>query len=327
MVFGKAFLLELLLLGRHRAGHIGPHGHGSGRRNTIQVAGDELQSRIVKSSAAVISESDPAVEVGGFVVTGNGQDVVGVPGQIGGQIGSFDLVLARAGIVQRHEQGGTVEQIGGNFRESIALGVDAGDNIVANFPDRAVIVGEQSGLYFFALGGAVVLVSANQSDFLADIFVQEFGGFEQVVFVVLLDDAEFVRLAEGAEMDGCGIDGGGDVHELQPERAGGKQKLANVADQSDIGVVNGNGEIGLIVEAGGLAGGGLPGVLFWRTTLPAVRGGIEPTGAKQSAKSGGGKPWQTGAELAAGSLHRIDLFSFSNLLPWLERGHGNFLQG
>jgi hypothetical protein len=52
--------------------------------------------------------------------------------------------------------------------------------------------------------------------------VQEFGGFEEIVLVILLDHAQLVRFGEGAEVDGGRIDGGGDVHEFEAERAGGQ---------------------------------------------------------------------------------------------------------
>src|SRR6202007_3292367 len=104
-----------------------------------------------------------------------GQNVIGVPGEIGCKIGSFDLVLAQAGIVQRHQQSGAVVKIRGDFGKAIALRKHAGDDVVADSPDRAVVVREQSGLDLFVLGGAAVLVSANKGDFLADVFVQEFG--------------------------------------------------------------------------------------------------------------------------------------------------------
>ena len=76
----------------------------------------------------------------------------------------------------------------------------------------------KSGFDFFVLGGAVVLVGADEGDFLADVFVQELGGLEEIVFVVLFDDAELVGFGERAEMNGGGIHGGGDVHEFEAER-------------------------------------------------------------------------------------------------------------
>ena len=71
-----------------------------------------------------------------------------------------------------------VVEIRGDFGETIALGVAAGDDVVADFPDLAVVVGEQRGFDFFALQGAVVVVGVDERDFFADVFVEEFGGIE-----------------------------------------------------------------------------------------------------------------------------------------------------
>ena len=82
--------------------------------------------------------------------------------------------------------------------------------------------------------------------------MQQFGGLEKVVFVVLFDDPQFFRVVQRTEMNGRGIDGGGDVHEFQTKRSAGKQELPNIAYQGDIGVVHGDVQVGLIVQARGL---------------------------------------------------------------------------
>ena len=58
-------------------------------------------------------------------------------------------------------------------------------------------------------------------------------------------------VGERAEVDGGGIDGGGDVFELEAEIAGGKSEISYVADEGDVGVVDGDVEIGLVGEGGG----------------------------------------------------------------------------
>src|SRR5713226_4149653 len=102
------------------------------------------------------------------------------------------------------------------------------------------------------LGGPAVLVGAHKGDFLADVLVEELGGLEEVVFVVLLDDAEFLWVGEGAEMHGGRIYGGGDIHQFEAKGATGKRELADVAHEGNIGVVDGDVEIGLVVQAGRL---------------------------------------------------------------------------
>ncbi len=103
--------------------------------------------------------------------------------------------------------------------------------------------------------------------------MEELRGLEQIVFVVLLDDAELFRIGERAEMDGRGIDGRGDVHELQTKSAVGKQEIADVADQSDVGIVDRDVEIGLIVQAGGLIGGASAASFLLLRHVSSVRKG------------------------------------------------------
>ncbi len=123
-------------------------------------------------------------------------------------------------------------------------------------------------------GRAVFLIRANQRDFLADVFVQEFGGFEEIVFVILLDHAQFVRLGQGAEMYRGGIHGSRDVHEFEAESASWQGQLSNVANQRDIGVVDRDGEVGLVVQIRSLVGGRRTSFLALRAGVVAARGGI-----------------------------------------------------
>ena len=96
--------------------------------------------RVAEGGAAVVDHRDPAVEVGVFVVARDRQNVVRVPGKIIREIRSFNLLPARAGILQRHEQRRPVIKIRGNFGEAIAFGEHSGDNVVPDFPDWTVVV-------------------------------------------------------------------------------------------------------------------------------------------------------------------------------------------
>ena len=92
--------------------------------------------------------------------------------------------------------------------------------------------------------------------------MKELRRLEQIVFIVLFDDAELIRLVQRAEMNRRGIHRGGDIHEFQAEGAARKREIADVANQGNIGVVDGQVQVGLIVEAGGLVGGCEWGFLF-----------------------------------------------------------------
>ena len=163
-----------------------------------------------------------------------------------------------------------IVEIRGDFGEAIALGVAAGDDVVADLPDLAVVVGEQSGFDFFVFQIAVFVgVGVDERDLFADVFVEEFCGIEEIVFVILFEDVEFGGVGERAEVDGGGIDGGGDVFEFEAEVAGGESEISDVADEGDVGVVDGDVEVGLVGEGGGGAFC-LGGVVLWA----GVRGGV-----------------------------------------------------
>src|SRR2546428_12119657 len=81
MIFAEIFLLELR--GGSFCSHFPSHHVGSHpalTSNTVQFAGDELEARVVESSATVVDNSDPAVEVGILIIARDGENVVCVPG-------------------------------------------------------------------------------------------------------------------------------------------------------------------------------------------------------------------------------------------------------
>src|SRR5216684_2385106 len=122
--------------------------------------------------------------------------------------------------------------------------------------------------------------------------MEELRGLKEVVFVVLFDDAELFGVVQRSEMDSGGIDGCGDIHEFESEGACGKREIADITNESNIGVVDSNVQIGLIVEAGGLvAGGGTRRVLFLCCIhLVAVERGIENCRGGGENCDGGNRP-------------------------------------
>src|SRR5580700_4154185 len=100
-------------------------------------------------------------------------------------------------------------------------------------------------------------------------------------------------------MDRGGIYRGGDVHEFETEDAAGQSEIADVAHEGDVGIVDGDVEIGLIVEAGGLIGAGATEGLFFlrgfvlrsKNVLPAV-GGIERCSSGKQNSGAGENPGQ-----------------------------------
>ncbi len=124
--------------------------------------------------------------------------------------------------------------------------------------------------------------------------MEELGGFEEIVFVILFDDTELIGFGERAEMDRCRIYRGGNIHKLKAECAAGQREIAHVADESDVGIVDGDVEIGLIAEARGLIGGrGVRGFFLLGSYYPLpAGGGIKRHDSSQQSGRAGEDPGQ-----------------------------------
>ena len=116
--------------------------------DAVQLAGDELELGVGVSDAAVVNERDPAIEVGGFFVASDGENVVGVPIHVAREVGSFDALGFCAAIFEHPDERGAAVEIFGEIREAIGIDRHAGDDFVADFPDWAVVIGEKDGLRF-----------------------------------------------------------------------------------------------------------------------------------------------------------------------------------
>ncbi len=212
----------------------------------MNVAGHQLQLRILERGPAVIHQRDPAVQVAARFILRDIQNVVRAPGKIRRQIRRLDSLAPRAGILQRPQQRGPLVEIFRQFREANALIRNAGDDFIADLPDGRAVQGKKRGLHFVIFGRSAGDFRAHQRHFAADEFLQQLVRIEQVVFVILLDDAQLGGLGHRAKMHGRGIDGRGDIHEPQARFTGRQGELAHVPHQGKIRVVNGEGEIGLI---------------------------------------------------------------------------------
>ena len=137
------------------------------------------------------------------------------------------------------------------------IDADAGHDVVADLPHGGVVVAEKPrGDLLFARRAAFGR-GPHQRHVAADVLAQQLLGLEQVVLVVLLEDADARRLAERSKMHRRRVHGGGDVHEMQIGRAARERQVANVANEGDVGVVNGDSQLRLIIErrCHGLRGG------------------------------------------------------------------------
>src|ERR1700720_688177 len=112
-------------------------------------------------------------------------------------------------------------------------------------------------------------------------------------------------------MNRGGIDGRGDVFEMKREQARGEVDLADVANESDVGVVDGDGEIDLVFFCGN---GGLlaRGVFFLRLRTCGLRKSSDERQKSEKHKG------DAGANVFVGKrVHGCLLVA--KLLHWLER--------
>jgi hypothetical protein len=128
------------------------------------------------------------------------------------------------------------------------IGAHAGDDLVADLPHRRCVVAKQRGLHFFLPGRSALLPVAHERDFAAHVLAQQLVRFEQVVLVVLFEHLDPCRVGERSKVNGCRVYRRGDVHEAQVAGAARELQVAHVAHQRDVGVVDREGELRLIVE-------------------------------------------------------------------------------
>ncbi len=223
--------------------------------HAVQVAGDELQRRVLEGRAAAVDDGHPAVDVGRLVVARHRQHVVRVPRQLAGEIRRLDAMARAAGVVERPDQRGTRVEVARQLGKPDVIGAHAGDDLAADLPDGRVVVAQQPRGDVLLARLVVGPPRAHERDIAADVLAQQLVRLEQVVLVVLLEHAHARRLGQRAEMHGRRIDRRGDVHEVQVGRPAPDLQIADVANERDVGVVDGDGQFDLIVERRG--GGGI----------------------------------------------------------------------
>ena len=248
MVLGKR-LLSHLRCGCLRSGH--PHfvHHlADVLTHTIQVAGDELQARVPECRPAAVGERHPAVEIAGHIVARYAKDVVGVPCELACEVRRLDAMFGRAIVRDCPDQRGAGEERVGQLGEPHVIRGHAGHDFVGNSPNRCTVIAEQVRFDLQLACGPVLLHHSHEGHVAADVLPQQLVGLEQVVLVVLLEHADGRRLGQRAKVNGRRIDRGGDIHESQIRRAARQPQPAHVTNQRDVGVIDGDGELDLVVE-------------------------------------------------------------------------------
>ncbi len=161
-------------------------------------------------------------------------------------------MLRRALVLHRPDQRRAREQAVRQLREADVVGADAGDDLVADLPHRGGVVAEQARRHFLLLRGAAFRPAPHQRDVAADVLAQQLVRLQQVVLVVLLQHAHARRLGERSEVHRRRVHRRRDVHEAQAGGAARQLDLPHVAHQRDVGVVDGDRQLGLVVQRGGL---------------------------------------------------------------------------
>ena len=97
--------------------------------NAMDVASNQLETRIGEGAAAVVVQRDPAFEIQTAFVFAQEHVVIGVPIHAAGQVGNLDGLLALAGTVQKPLQRRAGDQSVGQGRETnVAHVVQADDD-------------------------------------------------------------------------------------------------------------------------------------------------------------------------------------------------------
>ena len=279
----------------------------------MEIAGHQFQRGLLEARAAAVGHGDPAVEIGGAIVAADGEHVVGDPVHRVGQVRRLDLLLLRPVVVERHDERRPAVKVLWNLRKAVLVRLQAGDDFVPDLPHRPFVEREQCGRHLFGAGRAVLGPPAHQPDFAADVFLQELHRVEEVVLIVLLEDAEPRGIGQRAQVHRGRVDGRGDVAHLEIEGAVRQRQLTNVADERDVGVVDRDAEIGLI--AGGR-----------RRTQGLCRGsrafGVVAGGARRV----GAAPGHDNAD-ARRKRERRNVTDHEVLPSGFERGPHGFLHG
>jgi hypothetical protein len=157
-------------------------------------------------------------------------------------------VLRASLVVQRPDQRGPAEQVSWQLRKPDVIGLKTGDDLLADSPDRRSVVTHQMRGHFLFPRGAGVLHLTHQRHVPPDVLAQQLVRLQEVVLVVLFDDVQALRLAEGSKVHRRRVDGGGDVHEAKVRGACRELHASHVANERKVRIVDRQRKVDLIVE-------------------------------------------------------------------------------
>ena len=153
---------------------------------------------------------------------------------------------------------------------------------------------------------AILARRAHQRHFLAHVLVQQFRRLQQIVFIILFDHAQFVRLRQRPEMHRGRIHGSRNVRKFQAEHPARQRQLPHIPHQRDIRVINGDVQIGLIAERSRLSILLAAGFRFLlRAAVTAMPLGINPGTDTRTNQYGHRRCNQLPLKFTALGFHRI----------------------
>ena len=215
--------------------------------HAVDVPGHQFQGSVGVGGPALVVDGDPSREIGAVIAGVERQHIVGPPVDGVGEVGGLDPLGFGLAVFEQPYQCGLGGQVFGHLREQDPPRVAEGD-IFVDLEDRAAVDRQQGGRQgVLALGE---LVFREELDFLADVFFKKPLGVEQIVLVILLENAQARRAGERPDLHAGGDDLGGHVHEPQFKGARGERRLPLVLHQPEVDVVNGQSDRRLVLDAG-----------------------------------------------------------------------------
>jgi hypothetical protein len=138
--FDSLFWIEV------RGGRLGLHNGSSSSNayavlNAIQFACDELELGVRIGDATVVYERDPAVEIASFLVSAEGENVIGAPVHIAREIRGLDALRFGAAIFEHPDERWAAVEIFRQVGKAVGIDGHAGDDFVADLPHGTAIIG------------------------------------------------------------------------------------------------------------------------------------------------------------------------------------------
>ena len=176
----------------------------------VDIAGQKFDLGVLEGGAGLVGDGHPAGQV--HVVAGlvDAGPVIDVPAHLPGPVGHLDQFAPALLRVELPDKRGPGQEAAGQHGETHVL--DVPDPRQQVHPGRRLqhqlrrIEAEERPLNDLA-------VLRDDADPLVDVLVEQLVGADEIVLVVLLDDAGHVRLAQGGKLHRVRLDGGRDVGE------------------------------------------------------------------------------------------------------------------